>query len=502
MSSHREAPEISQDPVADNTDTYAFVSPDQPDTVTIITNYIPLEAAAAGPNFYEFGQDVRYYIYVSNDGSGEANIAFEFAFTTTVRNPNTFLYNTGPITSIDAPTFNRYQTYTVTQMDGDLTAAQESGGVGYRTMPNRTVIATDLLSPPCNIGPASTPNYPALAQMAVHSLPGGITVFAGQRNDGFFADLGAIFDLGDLRPIQEHHAFAMMADAPGIDTLKAGTNVHTIAMQIPITKLTRNGTRPSRVTSPDATIGIWGAASRRKMQVRADRSAQGTESGPWVQVSRLGNPLFNEVLVGMGEKDLWNRSSPVDDKQFVNGVLHPGLAELLPTLYPAQFPNLAMLNASGTPRVDLEAILLTGLPPGIVPGFTNYTGNTLADMLRLNVAVPPSSNPSPLGLLGGDAAGFPNGRRVTDDVVTIELRALAGVTYALVDSSYSPDPKALSLTDGVAEPATEAPGSGADPDARFIPTFPYLGTPHDGFDTPPEHSSSSSMAGTAALAGR
>jgi hypothetical protein len=249
--------------------------------------------------------------------------------------------------------------------------------------------------------------------------------------------------------------------------------------------LTRDGSVPKDVNAANATIGIWAGASRRKMQVRGDADRKGSQSGPWVQVSRLGNPLFNEVLVGQDQKDEWNRSDPSGDKKYANGVLHPELSALLPSLYPGAFPNLAALNASKKPRADLEAILLTGLPSGVVPGFQNNTGKTLADMLRLNVAVAPSANPSPLGLLGNDAAGFPNGRRVTDDVVTIELRALAGVTYALVDKSFTPDAAATKVTDGVAEPTTGPPGSGAEGAARFLTSFPYLGTPHDGYDTPP-----------------
>ena len=486
MSSHREAPEISRDPVADNTDTYAFVSPDRPDTVTILTNYIPLEAAAAGPNFYEFGEDVRYYIYISNNGTGLADVAYEFSFTTRIRNENTFLYNTGPITSLGDPHFNRRQTYTVTRIKGTEAAAAEArAGHRHRSPLRRTVLGRNLASPPCNIGPSSTPSYANLAQAAIHDLPGGIKVFAGQRNDGFFADLGAIFDLGDLRPFDNLHLGSMMAAASGIDTLKSATNVHTIALQIPIAQLTRDGSVPRNPLGSNATIGIWGAASRRKMQVRGDRNGNGAESGPWVQVSRLGNPLFNEVLVPMGRKDEWNRSSPIDDGNFVAGVLHPELAALLPTLYPGAFPKLAGLNASRKPRADLEAILLTGLPSGIVPGFQNNTGKHLGDMLRLNVAIPPTATPSMLGLLGGDAAGFPNGRRVTDDVVTIELRALAGVTYALVDKSFTPDAAAGKLTQGVDQPPTGPPGSGKEGEARFLASFPYLGSPHDGYDTPP-----------------
>ena len=487
MSSHREAPEISKDPVADNTDTYAFVSPDRPDTVTILANYIPLEAAAAGPNFYEFGDDVRYYIYISNNGTGLADIAFEFDFTTRTRDGNTFLYNTGPIASIDDPHFNRRQTYTVTRIDGTESYMEEANGNPHPkpSRLTRQVLGRDLASPPCNIGPSSTPNYSALAQEAVHDLAHGIKVFAGQRNDGFFADLGAVFDLADLRPFQNLHLASMVAAASGVDALKSTTNVHTIALQIPISQLTRNGVTPKNPLGSDSTIGIWAAANRRKMQVRGDRSRKGTESGPWVQVSRLANPLFNELLVPLDRKDDWNYSYPIADRDFVEGVVHPELAQLLPTLYPNTFPNLAQLNASGKSRADIEAVFLTGLPKGIVPGFQNNTGKQLGDMLRLNVAIPPTASPSPLGLLGNDPAGFPNGRRVTDDIVTIELRALAGVTYALVDKSFTPDAAATKVTQGVAEPPTGPPSSGAEGQARFLASFPYLGSPHDGFDTPP-----------------
>lgn len=484
MSSHREAPEISRDPVADNTDTYAFVSPDRPDSVTIIANYIPLEAAASGPNFYEFGEDVLYYLFISNNHTGFADIAFEFAFTTHVRNENTFLYNTGPINSIYDPHFNRHQTYRVRRIDGTEQRITNPRSKSHDFL-RAKVIGNNLACPPCNIGPFSTPNYTNLANEAVHNLGDGIKVFAGQRNDGFFADLGAVFDLGDLRPFQNLHAGSSMAAAAAIDALKSGVNVHTIAMQIPIRELTINGSVPRNVFDPRATIGVWAAAKRRKMQVRASvadngKVSNGAESGPWVQVSRLGNPLFNELLVPQGRKDDWNYSDPINDRFFTQGVLHPELAGLLPALYPGVFPNLKMLNDSRKPRADLEAILLTGIPSGIVPGFQNNTSKHPGDMLRLNVAVPPSSDPNSLGLIGGDAAGFPNGRRVVDDVVTIELRALAGVTYALVDKSYTPDKAAGELTQGVTTPTSGAPGT-----ARFLTSFPYLGLPNDGYDTPP-----------------
>ena len=452
MSSHREAPEISKDPVADNTDVYAFVSPDRPDTVTIITNYIPLEGPAGGPNFFEFGDDVLYSIYIDNDGDAKPDVIYRFRFESRLRNGNTFLYNTGPIGSLRHPNWNRRQFYSVTR-----TTAKGTHQIG-----------TALASPPCNIAPRSTPEYPALAQAAVHHLASGETVFAGQRNDGFFVDLGAIFDLGDLRPFQNLHLLPSPA-AKSVDTLST-LNVHTIAIQVPISHLTRDGSRPTDPSRAKAVLGIWGAASRRRVKVTDTANDAHGESGPWVQVSRLGNPLFNEVIVPLGKKDRWNGTHPAGDWAFAQYVKHPELAKLLPVLYPGVFPNLAGLKAE---RADLVAILLTGLPAGIVPGFQNFTGKTLADMLRLNVAIPPAKRPSPLGILGGDLAGFPNGRRVADDVVTIELRAIAGVTYPLVNPKYKPDGAASLVSENLQPPAS-----------RYQASFPYLGTPHDGFDTP------------------
>ncbi|MDQ6771499.1 MAG: DUF4331 domain-containing protein [Candidatus Dormibacteraeota bacterium] len=451
MSSHREAPEISKDPVADNTDTYAFVSPDRPDTVTIITNYLPAESPAAGPNFYEFGNDVLYEIHIDNDGDGKPEITYQFRFETHLRNEDTFLYNTGQILSLDSPNWNRRQFYSVTRVAGG----------------NATTLGEGLACPPCNIGPRSTPNYASLGAAAVHKLD-STTVFAGQRDDGFFVDLGSIFDLGDLRPFQNLHLIPTPA-APGVDTL-ANANVHTIAIQVPKTDLTRDGWKPTDSKDPRAVIGVYGSASRQKVRVRLE--ADDVSSGPWTQVSRLANPLFNEVIVPMAAKDRWNSLPPSADSEFAKYVKQPELARLLPVLYPGVFPNLAALKAD---RADLVAILLTGIPAGLIPGFQNFTGPTLADLLRLNLAIPPAANPNALGLLGGDLAGFPNGRRVQDDIVAIELRAVAGVTYPLIDPKFKPDGAAGLLTDGT---------SSANNGAPFLSHFPYLGVALDGYDHP------------------
>ncbi len=464
MSSHREAPEIAKDPVADSTDTYAFVSPDAPDTVTMITNYVPLEGPAAGPNFYEFGDDVLYEINVDNNGDGVSDITYRFNFKTELNNTGTFLYNTGPITALDSPTWNRRQFYTVTKVVGAT----------------ETVIGEHLACPPCNIGPRSTPNYASLAEAAVHQLAGGELVFAGQRREGFYVDLGSVFDLAVLRPFQSFHKYPM-APEPGVDAT-VDLNVHTIAIQVPKRELTADGSNPTDPANPRSVIGMWAAAYRRKARVR-DLNHD-TQSGPWVQVSRLGNPLFNEVIVPMAEKDLWNSLPPSRDRDFAKYVEHPELAALLPVLYPGVFPNLA---AYTKPRADLVALLLTGIPGGVVPGFQNFTGNTLADLLRLNLAIPPSSTPNLLGVLAGDLAGFPNGRRVFDDTVAIEVRAVAGLTIPLFDPSFTPDKPASALTQGF--------GPGLD---RYIARFPYLGVPKDGYHHPAQAGTSNVTGGGAA----
>ncbi|TML55197.1 MAG: DUF4331 domain-containing protein [Actinobacteria bacterium] len=466
MSSHREAPAISQDPVADNADVYAFVSPDDPSTVTILSNFVPLQGPAGGPNFFEFGDDVLYSIFIDNDGDALPDITYQFQFRTTLQNEETFLYNTGPITSLTDPNWNKRQLY-------DVSVIREHGHNNGKKQHHEQdgkgkVIGAGLACPPCNIGPRSTPSYDALAATAVHHLPSGETVFAGQRNDGFFVDLGAIFDLGDIRELQPHHLIPSAAGT-SVDPLKT-LNIHTIAIKVPISLLTRDGSAPSDPLSAVSVLGIWSGASRRKVQVRGDHGNGTKGSGPWVQVSRLGNPLFNEVIVHVGDKDRWNAVDPIDDDDFEEYVNQPELAKLLPVLYPGVFPNLAAFSDD---RADLHAILLTGIPSGIVDGFQNFTGPRPADMLRLNVAIPPASNPNALGVVGGDLAGFPNGRRVFDDVVSIELKAIAGATIPLVKPSYTPD-GAVALVSSYL-----TPGNG-----RYQDSFPYLGTPHDGFDTP------------------
>jgi hypothetical protein len=222
---------------------------------------------------------------------------------------------------------------------------------------------------------------------------------------------------------------------------------------------------------------VWTTASRQRVRLWDADNGENVDAGPFRQVSRLGNPLVNEVIIPLGKKDLWNSLPPADDKLFAGYVARPGLSALLPSLYPGVFPQLAALVASGKPRADLEAILLTGIPAGLIPGFSNFTGSVQADMLRLNtsIAPTPTAKQSIYGVLGGDLAGFPNGRRVTDDVVAIELRALAGVTYPLIDKSFKPDAAAGALTDGLTPASVSSP---------YLGHFPYLGVPYSGFDNP------------------
>ncbi|HVB70526.1 MAG TPA: DUF4331 domain-containing protein [Acidimicrobiales bacterium] len=460
MSSHREAPEIAKDPVADSTDLYAFVSPDAgaAGTVTVIANYIPLEGPAAGPNFYEFGDDVLYEIHIDNNGDGVADVTYQFTFTSENTIPTTFLYNVGPIESLDSQYWNRRQLYSVTRIAGNA---------------KPQVLAAGLTCPPCNIGPLSTPDYPSLAAAAVHSLGSNRMVFAGQRAEAFFVDLGAIFDLGDLRPLAAiHNTFGLpgLSSTAGVNAT-AAVNVHSIALQVPITDLARGGVAPTDTSAASSSVGIWTTASRQKARILDSGGGSGTMAGPWVQVSRLGNPLFNEVLVPLAAKDKWNAQSPANDANYVNGVAHPELAGLLNVLYPGYFPLLAAYTKS---RADLEAILLTGIPAGVIaPSYSTFTGAVPADMLRLNLAIPPAASPKALGLLAGDVAGFPNGRRVIDDVVSIEVVAIAGATLPYVDTSFTPDAAVGDISTGVT-------GAGL----TLLDSFPYLGTPYSGYDVP------------------
>jgi hypothetical protein len=428
-SSHREAPLVAADPQVDNTDLYAFVSPDDPDTVTIISAWIPFEEPAGGPNFYPFATHTRYEIKVDNDGDPGAEVTYRFVFRDHRRNPNTFLYNTGQVTSLDDPDLNFYQTF-------DLFRVQ--GGEATRLLDDAMVV-------PSHVGNASMPNYAALRSQGIHSLPGGGKAFAGQADDPFYLDL-RVFDL----------LYGANLSEVGDDTLD-GFNVNVLAIQVPKEDLARSG-------DPDANpvIGIWSTASRRSTRVLAD---DGTvrHVGRWVQVSRLGMPLVNEAVIPVGLKDRWNASRPAGDGQFLPYVNDPEVPHLLNLLYGLPVPD-SDPTADGVQRDDLVAVFLTG-----VEGLNKPAGVVPAEMLRLNMSIPPCEPPgcsshSRLGVIGGDVAGFPNGRRLGDDVIDIALQVLAGELLG--------NPNDL--------------GDGVDAnDVAFGSTFPYVGLPHSGSDPTP-----------------
>jgi Domain of unknown function (DUF4331) len=397
-SSHREAPLISEDPTADNTDLYAFRSPDSPEFLTVISNLIPAEDPAAGPNYYRFSQGARYLINLDRNGDGKADVTYAFRFN-----------------SADGPLFlgNTVQSYSVT-----------------RTIGHSSRVIARGMTPPDNIGPRTlkqfygTSDYRALAAQRVASLDGGGKVFAGQRDDAFFADIGAIFDLVAIRK-----GF----DNGGKDFF-AGYAVHTLALQIPI----------SQIDTKSHVVGVWTSTERKAAYVRKGKLRRG-----WVQVSRLGNPLVNEVVIPTKLKDRWNRLTPATDRRFSTYYENPILAAVINQLYNVGAPEHN--------RDDLVQVLLTG-----VPGLNN-TGTTRADELRINLAIPPKprGTENRLGVLGNDLAGFPNGRRLTDDVVDIAERAVAG---ALKGNN-------VPLGDGV----------NAD-DKATLPVFPYEPDPESGAD--------------------
>ena len=383
-SSHAEAPLISQDPTADTTDVYAFVSPDRPDTVTLIGDWLPKEDPANGPNFYRLSDTARYNIKVDNNGDAKADITYRFQFKTRYTNPNTFLYGYGPVKAIDKAPLNQIQTYTLTKEWTERGKAK------------RAVLAYDFPTSPANVGPRTTPDYPSLSSMAIFDIANGKKVFVGPKDYPFFVDLGAIFDLATIRK-------GLGTDGGGVDGLK-GFNVHSIALQIPTKELVKPGGRP--------TIGVWATTERQRRTVRG--GGKETGAGELVQVSRLGNPLINEVIIPVGKKDAWNSHGPADDAQYLDNYLNPELAAIVNTVYPS------LPDARTTEREDLVLILGRG-----IPGVNQTNAEGLMDMLRLNMGIPPAEKADPMAAVAGDVAGFPNGRRLTDDVVDIEIRAVA-----------------------------------------------------------------------------
>ncbi len=425
-SSHSEAPGTSKDRLADDTDLYAWIANDAPDAVTIVGNWVPLIEPASGPNFASFDDEAHYYINIDNVGDSKKHIRFEFTFHTTRRNEGTFLYNTGPVSSLTDPNLNVVQTWTLTRVNVDTG--------------NETVLGSGQVAP-YYVGPTSMPNYSALAQSAIQALPGGYRVFVGPRDDPFFVDLAAVFDLLSIRRLPGDKG-------KGIDGV-GGYNVMTVAMQIPKDQLTKDGTSPDP-SRGNHILGVWDTAERSQTRTL---NGDGTvmNAGPEVQVSRLGMPLVNELVIPLGKKDLFNASEPSNDvAQFGASVVDPEPAKLLHALLG--------INVPPAPRSDIVAVFATGVaglnqPANVAPG----------EMLRLNMTIPPSVKPSRFGVLAGDLAGFPNGRRLGDDVVDIELRVVAGV-----------------LVDGFNVSPNNQLGDGVDGnDLPFLPYFPYVAPPQN-----------------------
>jgi hypothetical protein len=445
-SSHREAPGILVDPTADNADVYAFTAPDAPDKLTVVANWIPLEDPAGGPYFGKLDPKARYYVKIDNTGDGREDVAYRWQFKQRFRNPNSFLYAAPTVDSVDDPDINFVQTY-------DL--YRETYRRGRQTGERR--IARDVPVAPDNVGPKTIPNYAQVSAGAVKPLPGGGKTFVGPADDAFFVDLGAVFDGINIdkpgRP-----GIGLGNQGGGKDDV-AGYNTHSFVLQVPESDVTADGRSVSGTKRPNAVVGVWATTERQRVSVLSSRHRGGRKSRyqrRWTQVSRLGNPLINEVMVPLGLKDKFNRTSPADDAaNFGAAALAPEPARLLNALFG--------LGVKETNRTDIVQALLTG-----VPGLTQIGSKPVpADTLKLNLGVPPSANPNRFGVLANDIAGFPNGRRLTDDVVDIELRVIAG---ALLPADQGG--KQIPLGDGVDQN-----------DKPFRSTFPYVALPDSGFDS-------------------
>lgn len=447
-SSHSEAPLISMDRFADNTDTYAFrsVEAGRQGFVTLIANYIPLQEPSGGPQWFRFDDTVLYEIKIDNTGDGVEDVTYQFQFNTQTVNNDTVLGHStvnedAVISNLNDPDYNMPQTYSVRRIAGRR---------------SQVTIASGLRTPPANIGPRVTPNYEQnLGQPAVYPLPGGGRVFAGTRDEYFYIDLG-VFDALNLRSV---------GMSGGIDSTKS-YNVSTIAIEVPIQELTNTKTVPASPTAPGAVIGVWATASRRSVRVLQPGGAQQFD-GLFQQVSRLGNPLVNEVVIPLGLKDAFNSIPPSVDgtiPRVVQAVQDPELARLLAAVFGINIPP--------PPRNDLVQIFTTGIPvnPITGPNYTTFLSDGVPhEYLRLNVGIAPTpiGSQNRLGLLGGDVAGFPNGRRVFDDVTDIALRAVAGGTPFTPATNVAPN---NALGDGVS----------FNPEGPLLTRFPYLLPPNAG----------------------
>lgn len=441
-SSHREAPLTSADPLGDDTDVWAFTPKNQPGQVAIIANWVPFEDPAGGPNFYRFDDRARYYINIDNTGDGNADVRYRFDFRTKFNDKN-FLHSLVPVDSLDSPNLFQKESYELVRETFSRTGRRISAkslGKNFRAAPS-------------NVGPKTMPSYETLWPQAVTSLRGGGKVFAGQRDDAFFLPLDRVFDSVNLAGAGTGN------EGGGIDTL-AGYGVQSIALQLPESAVTRDRKAVSSATASNATVGIWASTERQRVQVTNRSSQRSSRSSKinsrtknserdtdWVQVSRLGNPLVNELFTPVTKKDQYNRQQPSGDgKSFGKFATNPFLA--------GAFNQLLMLGIKETDRTDIVQAFFTG-----VPGLNQISSNpAAADTLKLNMGIPPAETENRFGVIGGDTAGFPNGRRLGDDVVDIELRVLGG--YLVPPDQGG---KKLPLGDGVDRN-----------DQDFLPDFPYV----------------------------
>jgi hypothetical protein len=436
-SSHREAPLVAADPQIDGTDLYAYVPNAAPNSVVFISNWIPFESPAGGPNFYAFATNVNYDINIDNNGDAVPDVIYRWTFKNHYRNPNTFLYNTGPVASLTSANLNFYQTY-------DLREIRNTGS--QLLLDGRRVV-------PSYVGAASMPNYSALFNQGVATLPDGGRTWVGQADDPFFLDL-RVFDL----------LYGANFSEVGDDTL-AGFNVHSMVLQVPKSDVALRG-EPRE----NPVIGVWTTAQRQSVRTESS-SGHISFSGSLVQVSRLGMPLVNEVVVPVGLKDAFNHASPVNDHTntaIVNKVVDPELSRDINAIYGLPIPDCGGNPNDGVDRrCDLFPVYLTGLAKLTDPHLNEDAdaGRIVPyEALRLNLTVPPcTSKCSRLGVIAGDTAGFPNGRRLTDDIIDVSLQVVEGL---LING------EGAGLGDGVDHN-----------DVAFPSTFPYLAQPHSGSST-------------------
>lgn len=442
-SSHREAPGSTQDPSADWTDVYAFTSRDRPGALTIVGNLDPFQLPQGGPNYNNtFDPKARYYINVDNTGDGAADIRFRFEFRNVFRGTakTGYPHSLPTVDSVDDDSLAFTQKFKLTQERFDSS--------GKRT--NIRVIGRDFPVTPGNVGPKTMPDYNRIVESGIRPMPSGGKIFVGARDDPFFIDLGGTFDSVNL--------CRGTGNEGGCRDDIAGFNVNSIVMQLPEQRVTRDRQLVSGPSADNAVVGVWASTERQRLQVsgenRATRKNEVTSrsSAEYVQVNRLGNPLVNELVVPVAAKDTFNSTKPEDDKQYGAAVLKPFPAAALNQLF--------KLGIKEDNRTDIVQALLTG-----IPGATQIGSDpAIADTLKVNMGVPPTETENRFGVIGGDMAGFPDGRRLGDDVVDITLRVVGGF---LVPADQGG--KKLPLGDGVDRN-----------DREFLPTFPYVASPQPG----------------------